>query len=208
KLPEMEIGIITHPLDAVSCIEDARIRARELAGNGIVPDEDGDRQANGCPSLKELLKSIKDNPTPEALEALRRLILDYEDLFDPFFEVFDIGGGGAYASICAELTRNRSIKEGSYPLLTAIELAAINQDAFSIVSNYIIRYYFNGYSNELIDTLTTSIVNSSTTREEKMMMRANYMTRGLLNEVISPTFCDSVSDPKARIILGLTGTKQ
>ncbi|MDO8553802.1 MAG: hypothetical protein Q7S22_03270 [Candidatus Micrarchaeota archaeon] len=138
KMPEPQK--INHPLDAYSCIMDARVQAFEAQTNAEFFDEDRYLKANGCPTMPELLDEIKKNPTPESLDALRRLALARSDYFDakiayfaytdkqtPYELRLDALGCSMY------LARMSFINESS-AIMAVAELAVSNQTAFEILT--------------------------------------------------------------------------
>ena len=126
-----QIPKIEHPLDAYSCLIEARARKKDAVNSGETFDEQKFLMERGCPSLGELLLSIQSHPDQEAFDALRRLVADRAEYFIPMIQI-PIEYALSYLS-CREALDIRDMLNGPSALLIAAQLAVDYSEAEEIL---------------------------------------------------------------------------
>ncbi len=129
-----------HPLDLYSCLLEARAMAMDAAAAGKFFDEAAYLQDSGCLTLPELLDRIKNNSTPEALEALKGLVVAEMGILDPvqidehpLFATDD--NALAFRVVgCRSLLRIGRMLDRSSPELLALTLAIEDPDAAELLT--------------------------------------------------------------------------
>ncbi len=139
-----------HPLDLYSCLLEARALSLDAAAAGEFFDEAAYLQDRGCLTLQELLERIKNNPTPEALEALKGLISVQRDFFNPVISSSELPAHSTDDefghSSFGRLSRCRKIRETesllgieTSPDLVALELSLESDAIFDELASEVSR---------------------------------------------------------------------
>lgn len=122
---------VEHPLDAYSCVLEARIRLNDAIAEGQQFDETAFLRSEGCPSLGELLQSIRTNPTEEGFEALRILIAERSKHLR--IKISGPSNVSVNHSFCELSLEFYSFTSRVNPLIVAAELAAGHETARTIL---------------------------------------------------------------------------
>ena len=126
-----QIPKIEHPLDAYSCLIEARTRKKDAVDAGKTFDEERFLMEKGCPSLGKLLLSIQTHPSEEGFDTLRRLIRDRKEYFNPTVQMPKTDT--ILYFLCMEGLEARNLLDEPSPLLTVAYLAVDHPQAEEIL---------------------------------------------------------------------------